>query len=177
MTELPSLLAKWLCHDLATPAATVMTASELLGPDGDAEITELVQDGARRLVGRLRLLRTAFGPGGGPMGAKPLEKLLREGLEGTPLTWEHAGDASGDMVALVTSAALLLADLARGRALTVAPNGVHWGAAHALPDAVTAALAGSPATDSRSAVAAMVFAAAGRAGVAITATADGIGWG
>lgn len=177
MNELPGLLAKWICHDLATPTATVMTASELLAAGGDAEINELVQAGARRLVGRLRLLRAAFGPGGAPMGAKALEKLLREGLDGTPVTWQRPADSSGAEVALVAGAALLLADLARGRGLVVAANSVHWADAHALPDAVSAALAGEAATDARSAVAAMVAGAAGRTDVALTATADGIGWG
>ena len=177
MNDLAALLSKWLCHDLATPAATVMTASELLGPVADAEINELVQDGARRLVGRLRLLRAAFGPGGAPMGGKALEKLVRDGLDGTPVDWQHPADASGDMVALVSGAALLLGDLARGHALVVTANGVRWTAPRTLPEPVVSALAGAVPVDGRAAVAGMVAAAAARGGVALTATADGIGWG
>ncbi|KAB7646125.1 hypothetical protein [Polymorphobacter fuscus] len=176
MTDLPALLSKWLCHDLATPAATVMTASELLGPTGDAEINGLVQDGAKRLVARLRLIRAAFAPGGAAMSGTALERLVRDGIDGTPLTWERPGDASGPEAALVAGAAMLLADLARGSAVTVDASGVRWDAARTLPDSVLAALAGETPTDSRAAVAAMVAAAAVRAGAAVTATADGIRW-
>lgn len=176
MTDLPAYLSKWLCHDLATPAATVMTASELLGPVGDSEINGLVQDGARRLVARLRLIRAAFGPGGAPMAGPALEKLVRGGLDGTPLNWDRPGDASGDEVALIASAALLLGDLARGSPLTVTGNDVHWDAPRALPDSVIAALAGTNPADARAAVGAMVALAAARLGVAVTVTADGIAW-
>ncbi|MBC7505375.1 MAG: hypothetical protein H7267_06590 [Sandarakinorhabdus sp.] len=176
MSDLPALLSKWLCHDLATPAATVMTASELLGADGDAEINGLVQDGAKRLVARLRLIRAAFAPGGGPMAASVLETLVRDGIDGTPLTWNRPGDASGAEAALVAGAAMLLADLARGNAVTVTATGVHWDAPRALPEACVTALTGGNPADSRAAVAAMVAAAAARAGHEATATADGIAW-
>lgn len=176
MNDLATYLSKWLCHDLATPAATVMTASELLGTMADAEITGLVQDGAKRLVTRLRLVRAAFGPGGGPLSATALERLVREGLSDTPLHWARPGDASGDDVALVASTALLLADLARGSALTVTGDGVHWDGPRALPDAVVAALGGANPADARGAVAAMVALATARVGVAATVAADGITW-
>ena len=177
MSDLPALLSKWLCHDLATPAATVLTASELLGPEGDAEINGLVQDGARRLVARLRLIRVAFGSGGGPMAASALEKLVRDGLDDTPLTWARRGDASGAEAALVAAAAMLLADLARSSAITITATGVRWDTPRALPETVAAALAGADPADNRAAVAAMVAAAATRAGRVATATANGIAWG
>jgi hypothetical protein len=176
MSDLAIYLSKWLCHDLATPAATVMTASELLVAVADAEITDLVQDGAKRLVTRLRLIRAAFGPGGGPLSAAALERLVRDGLGDTPLDWQRAGDASGDAVALVASAALLLADVARGAPLTVTPNSIHWAGPRALPDTVVDGLNGGTPTDARGAVAAMVAIAASRLGVAVTVTADGIAW-
>lgn len=176
MSDLATYLTKWLCHDLATPAATVMTASELLGAVADPEITELVQDGAKRLVTRLRLVRAAFGPGGGPLSAAALERLVRDGLGDTPLDWQRPGDASGDAVALVASAALLLADVARGAPLTVTPDSIHWAGPRALPDTVVDGLKGSTPTDARGAVAAMVAIAAARLGVAVTVTADGIAW-
>jgi hypothetical protein len=176
MSDLATYLTKWLCHDLATPAATVMTASELLGAVADPEITTLVQDGAKRLVTRLRLVRAAFGPGGGPMSAAALERLVCEGLGDTPLDWQRPGDASGDAVALVASAALLLADLARGAPLTVTANSVYWAGPRTLPDAVVEGLNGGTPADARGAVAAMVAIAAARLGVAVTVTADGIAW-
>ena len=176
MSDTASYLSKWICHDLATPAATVLTASDLLGAVADPEITGLVQDGAKRLGLRLRLIRAAFGPGGGPLSAAALERLVREGLGDTPVTWQRDGDATGDAVGLVTGAALLLADVARGAPLTVTANGVHWAAPRSLPDAVAESLSGAPASDARSAVAAMVAQAAARNGVAVTATANGIAW-
>jgi hypothetical protein len=176
MSELPALLSKWLCHDLATPAATVMTASELLGDEGDAEINGLVQDGAKRLVARLRLIRAAFAPGGGAMAGSALETLVRAGIDGTPLTWSRPGDASGTTAALVACAALLLADLARSSPITITATGARWDTPRALPDPCIAALAGADPTDSRAAVAAMVAAAAVRAGLVATPTADGLAW-
>lgn len=176
MTEIASLFAKWLTHDLATPAATVMTASELLGPVGDAEVNHLVQDGARRLVARLRLIRTAFASGGGPLSAHALERLVREGVDGTPVDWQYADDSNGAQAALVAAATLMLADLARGTALTVSNDGVRWTTPRVLPEASAQALAGSTPTDGRAAIAALVAAAARHAGVSIVATADGVSW-
>jgi hypothetical protein len=173
---LPALLGKWLCHDLATPAATVMTASELLGPVADAEINGLVQDGARRLVARLRLIRAVIAAGGAPLGAVALERLVRDGIDGTPLRWARPGDASGGEVALIAGAAMLLADVARGTPLTVRPTSVEWDAPRALPDAVAAALAGAEASDPRSAIAAMVAGAAARCGTVLRITEAGVAW-
>lgn len=176
MSDIASYLSKWICHDLATPAATVLTASEMLGTVADPEITGLVHDGAKRLVVRLRLIRAAFGPGGGAMSAAALERLVREGLGDTPVDWQRSGDASGDTVALICCAALLLADVARGVPLTVTSNGVHWSAPRSLPDAVADGLSGGSPVDARGAVAAMVALAAARNNLAVTVTADGIAW-
>jgi hypothetical protein len=176
MSDIASYLSKWICHDLATPAATVLTASELLGSVADAEITSLVHDGAKRLVMRLRLIRAAFGPGGGAMSAAALERLVREGLGDTPVDWQRSGDASGDVVALVCGAALLMADMARGVPVTATANGIHWAAPRSLPDTVADGLKGGNPADARGAVAAMVALAAARTNLAVTVTADGIAW-
>lgn len=177
MNALPTYLSKWLCHDLATPAATVMTASELLGPVSDPEINGLVQDGARRLVARLRLIRAAFGPGTAPLGAAALERLVRDGLGDTPLGWARPGDASGPEVSFIAAAAMLLADLARGSALTVNADAIRWEKPRELPENIASALGGGAVTDARSAVAAMVRTAAGNAGVVFRVEGDGIAWG
>jgi hypothetical protein len=183
MTDtLAPLLVKWLTHDFATPIATVMTASELLGDVADAEINGLVSDAARRLGARLRLVRAALAPGDSPIGGAALETLIRAGIEGTALSWDRSNDEStsatdGRYAAIIAGAAMLLADVRRGQALTVTATGVRYATPAALPDAVAAALAGGPATDSRSAVAAMLAAAADRAELVLTVTADGITWG
>lgn len=176
MTEIAALFAKWLTHDLATPAATVMTASELLGPVADAEINHLVQDGARRLVARLKLIRTAFAPGGAPMAANVLERLVHEGVDGTPVDWQVHDEVDGAKAALIAGAALMLADLARGTAVVVAGDSVRWANGHALPEPSAQALTGGMPADGRTAIAALVGAAARRAGVTIVAGPDGVSW-
>nr|WP_310523634.1 hypothetical protein [Polymorphobacter sp.] len=176
-TDLAGLLVKWLTHDFASPIATAMTASELLSNTPDAEINELVQDATRRLAARLRLIRAALAPGDAPIGGPALEKLIREGIDGTPLTWAHApSDTDGSLAAVIAGTALLLADLRRGQMLTITATGIHWATAAPLPESVAQSLTGAPANDSRSAVAALLAAAAARAGLVLTATADGIAW-
>ncbi|WP_426163826.1 hypothetical protein [Sandarakinorhabdus sp. DWP1-3-1] len=172
------LIVKWLTHDFASPIATVMTASELLSDDADAEINGLIQDAARNLGARLRLVRAALAPGDAPVGGAALERLVREGLTGTPVTWHRpAGDTDGGQCAVVAGAALLLADLRRGQPLAIGAAGVHRQAPHPLPEAVAAALAGGAATDGKSAVAAMLAAAARRAGLVLVIDDNGIAWG
>jgi hypothetical protein len=175
---LAPLLVKWLTHDFATPIATVMTASELLGDTADAEINGLITDAARRLAGRLQLVRAALAPGSSPMSASGLEKLLRAGLEGTPLVFDFGSDftASGPQAALIAGAAMLLADLRRGQPLVVGRAGAHWTAPAALPETVVAAINGAPAGDSRSALATMVVRAAATAGMALQITDNGLAW-
>jgi hypothetical protein len=166
---LAPLLVKWLTHDFATPIATVMTASELLGDTADAEINGLITDAARRLAGRLQLVRAALAPGSSPMSASGLEKLLRAGLEGTPLVFDFGGD-------FTAGAAMLLADLRRGQPLVVGRAGAHWTAPAALPETVVAAIKGAPAGDSRSALATMVVHAATAAGMTLYITDNGLAW-
>lgn len=172
------LLVKWLTHDFATPIATVMTASELLGDTADSEINGLITDAARRLGGRLQLVRAALAPGSGPMSAKGLEKLLRAGLEGTPLVLNLGDDftASGPQAAFIAGAAMLLADLRRGQPLVVGRAGAHWTAPAAWPETVVAAINGAPAADSRSALATMVVRAAWMAGVTLNVADNGLAW-
>lgn len=176
MTNVTSLFVKWITHDLATPAATVMTASELLGAHGDAEINGLVQGGAKRLVARLRLIRAAFAPGSAPLAAAALERLLRDGIDGTPIGWAHPADASGVEAAMVAGSALLLTELAKGIAVTVTPDGVSWDTPPPAGAALVHAFTDLDPTESRSALAAMVRDAGKRAGLTVTATPAGIGW-
>lgn len=179
MTDtLAPLLIKWLTHDFATPIATVMTASELLGDKPDPEINMLVADAARRLGGRLQLVRAALAPGTASMSGAGLEKLLRAGLEGTPLIADFGPDfsATGPLSACIAVAALLLADLRRGQPLVVGRGGAHWTTPAELPETVAAVFAGGPPSDSRSALASMVVDAATRAGMAMSVTANGLEW-
>lgn len=178
---LAPLLVKWLTHDLATPIATVMTASELLGDTADAEINDLVSAGAQRLGARLRLIRAALAPGDAPIGGSAFRKLISQGIPDSPLTWNVLADAGDLRAALIAGVAMLMADVRRGQPLIIAPDSVRWqidgGQGDAVfPAAVAAALSGAPATDSRSAIAEMLVAAAARVGVTLAVMPDGLAW-
>lgn len=170
------LFVKWLTHDLATPVATVMTASELLGDQPDPEINGLVQEGAARLGARLRLIRTAFAPGNSPIAGPALAKVIADGT-GVRLDWQHqSAGLEGPEAAMIAGAALLLADLRRGEALTITDTAAHWPTPFTLPAAVAASLGKAEPADTRAAIAAMVAASARAAGFTLTATIDGIAW-
>lgn len=177
MNDLPQFLVRWMCHDLATPIASVMTASELLDDMRDAEINELIQYGTRRLTARLRLLRLALGAADSAMASSALERLVREGLDDTPMEWTFAGDATGGMAALVAGCAMLVADLNRTRALTVTPGCVLVSPQCNWSDSVAAVLAGAPATCNRGSLAAMVMQSAAHAGKRLTHDLSGLQWG
>jgi signal transduction histidine kinase len=177
MNDLPHFLMRWLCHDLATPIASVMTASELLDDKPDPEINELIQFGARRLAGRLRLVRLALGAADSAMSSAALERLIREGLDGTNVDWAFVGDASEGLPAVVSGCAMLLADLNRTRAITVTPTAVIMTQGCTWPDSVAAVLSGATAQCNRGAVAEMVMAAAHRAGRQLSHSANGLAWG
>jgi hypothetical protein len=177
MSEPTQFLVRWLCHDLATPIASVMTASELLDDNTpDAEINELVISGARRLAGRLKLVRLALGAADSAMSSIALEKLVRGGLDGARIDWQFSGDAAGGMAALVAGCALLTADLNRLRALTISNQGVSTDADCSWPDSVAAVFAGAPASCNRGAVAAMLVAVATKSGRNIRCDSNGLHW-
>ncbi len=173
---LATFLVKWLTHDLATPIATVMTASELLGDIADPEINGLVSDGAKRLGARLRLIRAAFASGDGFVGGIAFRNLISQGVDGTPLSWAIPADAAELPAPLIAGAALLMADLRRGQLLTIAPDSVRWAGDAAFPGPVVAALTGARASDPRSAVAEMLLANAARAGLTLAIAPDGLVW-
>ena len=171
------LLVKWLTHDLATPIATVLTASELLSDKPDPEINGLVQEGAIRLANRLKLIRAALAPGEAPMSNAALAKLVKTGIDSTAIDWQRTpADVDGPTAALIAGAAMLLADLRRGQPITVTDDGAQWATPAAMPDATAASLAGAAPVDSRSAFAAMLIAAAARAGVRLEVTENGLRW-
>lgn len=176
MTELAPLLVRWLTHDLASPVATALTASELLGDRADAEINGLVQEATRHLAGRLKLIRTALAPGEGALGDASLRKLLTGGLGEVALDWQRSGDCTGAEAALIAGAALLMADLRRGQGLVVGDARVAWGTDWAWPPAISAALSGAPPADPRAALAAMLATAAARAGWTLRAEPTGLTW-
>jgi hypothetical protein len=176
MSDVTQFLVRWLCHDLATPIASVMTASELLDDTPDAEINELIQFGARRLASRLRLVRLSLGAAEADMAGGQLEKLVKDGLDGTSIDWSWEGDAIGGMATLVAGSAMLVADLNRTRPMAVGPNGVSVAPACTWPDTVAAVFSGSSPVCNRGSVAAMLMQAAARAGKTLTTTPNGLSW-
>ncbi|MBV9736228.1 MAG: hypothetical protein JO209_09990 [Acidisphaera sp.] len=81
--RLAALLAARLTHDISGLLGTTMGALELAHEDPGAgeEALQLAVDAARELGQRLRLLRAAWGPEGGPLGVADLAALA-EGLPG-----------------------------------------------------------------------------------------------
>jgi hypothetical protein len=176
MSDATQYLVRWLCHDLATPIASVMTASELLDDTPDAEINELIQFGARRLASRLRLVRLALGAAEADMASGQLEKLVKDGLDGTSVDWSWDGDATGGMATLVSGCAMLVADLNRTRPLAVGLGGVTVAPACTWPESVADVFSGKPPVCNRGSVAAMLMQAASRAGKRLKATPNGLTW-
>lgn len=177
MSELSPFVVRWLCHDLATPIASVLTASELLDNDKpDAEINDLIQSGAQRLAGRLRLVRLALGAGESAMAGTALGKLVLAGLDGTPVEWGFHADAEDGMAPLVAGCAMLVADLNRMRGITVTVDGVEVPQGCNWPESVATVFAGAAAVDNRSAVAQMLVSAAARAGKQLTCDINGLRW-
>ncbi|MBB6227951.1 hypothetical protein FHS79_002133 [Polymorphobacter multimanifer] len=168
-----ALVVRWLCHDMATPVATLLTASELLGDTGDAEINGLITAAIRKLSARLRLVRLALGAAGNSMNAAALAKLLGEGLPDTPLALDL--DGNPDLPAsLVSGVALILSDISRTAPLAIDPAGARWTNDHPLPDTAARALDGNPEADGRSAMIGLIAAHARSTGWALQAQGSGV---
>jgi len=176
MSDVTQYLVRWLCHDLATPIASVMTASELLDDTPDTEINELIRFGAKRLTSRLRLVRLALGAAESDMAGGQLEKMVKEGLDSTSVDWSWEGDATGGMATLIAGCIMLVADLNRTRPLAVDQKGVTVAPACTWPEPVAAVFKGAAPTCNRGSVAAMLMQAAERAGKRLAPTPTGLTW-
>ncbi len=174
MSDEASLIVRWLCHDMATPVATLQTATELLGDAGDAEINELITAAVRKLSARLRMVRLALGTGGSSFNAAMLEKLLAEALPDTPLTL--APDITALPSSKVAGAALVLSDLNRFAPIEIDAAGARWTNADPLPQAARTALSGKAQGDARGAMIALVAEQNRKAGLVFAAEPCGIGF-
>lgn len=164
-------IVRWLCHDMASPIATLLTASELLGEAGDAEINELITAAIRRLSARLRLVRMALGSSS-TMTVPALQKLLAEALPDTPLTLDLT--AASPPASIVASAALILTDINRVADLTITDSSAFWPSKKPLPDTVVDALTSKSTEDPRSAMVTLAAAQANAAGWQLKPAAAGI---
>ncbi|WP_439532849.1 hypothetical protein [Polymorphobacter sp.] len=169
-----SLVVRWLCHDMATPVATLLTASELLGDSGDAEINELITAAIRKLSARLRLVRLALGTASGGLAAGAMERLLNEALPDTPLQLSLDARTTPPS-SQIAGAALVLSDLNRLSPLEIDADGARWTNGQLLPEAAAKAIAGD-ASDARAAMIALVAAQNRRAGLTLVAEPSGLGF-
>jgi hypothetical protein len=171
------LLIRWFIHDLASPVATVMTASELLSDQPDPEINGLVQFGARRLGARMRMVRAALVPGDAPIGGSALEEMIRDGQPSTPIDWRrNDSEADGRIANVIVGAVLLMADVRRNAPLIIGNDGVHWDDGFAWPESITGVLAGADPVDTKGALAATLAGSAKRAGLTLAISPVGIDW-
>lgn len=172
-TEATARVVRWLCHDMASPIATLLTASELLGGEGDAEINALITAAIRRLSGRLKLVRLALGTVA-TMSTPALQKLLAEALDDTPLNLTLSGAAPP--ASIVGAAALILADINRLAEITIDDRGARWTSGASLPPLIVEALNGQPGDDPRSHMVALAAAQAKLAGWHFAAAPSGISY-
>ncbi len=171
MSELATLAARRLCHDLAGPAGAIATVVELMGEGAtDPELQSLLADSSAALLATLRLHRFVLGGGD----ASDYRACLREWIatrEGVELHWTSDRQHAPAAAALLLGLAMIAAEAAPGVAtLTVADTGVTIAAARLSFDPqIAAALAGMPATTPKGSLAALLSHAAAAQGRTITA--------
>jgi len=165
MSELATLVARRLCHDLAGPAGAIATVVELMGEGAtDPELQSLLADSSAALLATLRLHRFVLGGGD----ASDYRACLRAWVatrEGVELHWTGDQQHAPAAAALLLGLAMIAAEAAPGAAtLTVADTGVTVDAARLSFDPqIAAALAGAPATTPKGSLAALLsHAAAGQ---------------
>ncbi len=168
--ESQAALIRWLLHDLATPVATILTASEMLGPDEDQELRDMVCDGAKRLAARLRLIRTVLAPGDAAVAGAALAGLVAQGI-GAKAVWTGGAEpVDSARAAILAGLALALPGVRYD--LTECGVTVHG---RAPAEAVVAALTGAgDATDRHAVLAGIVAAGAAARGLELQVT-DGDG--
>lgn len=159
MSELATLVARRLCHDLAGPTGAIATVVEMMG-DGaaDPELRSLLADSSATLLATLRLHRFVLGGGesGDYRACFTQWAATREGIE---LHWQGEPQLAPAGAALLLGLAMIAAEAAPGAAtLTVGETKVTVTAARlSLDPQIAAALGGVAATTSKSALAAMLY--------------------
>ena len=169
-----AVVVRWLCHDMANPVSTLLTASELLADSCDSEINGLITEAIRKLAARLRMVRMAMGSSS-TLAQPALEKLLAEALTETPVRLALSANTAVPG-SLVAGAALILSELAARAALFIDDKGAHWTDGRMLPENAVAALEGRETGDARSAMIALVAAQARVGGWVLEAQASGLGF-
>ena len=144
MTEAPALrlasaLATRLCHDMAGLLGNMAGMLDLL--DEEAEARSLATETATTLIARVRLLRTAWGGGGGTLDA-PALLALADGLPGVERLRLDFSGLHGELpetparllLCLLLAAlpglprggAIIVASAGDGVSITLSGNGATW---------------------------------------------------
>jgi|GEM_PF-1133835 len=165
-------VARWLCHDMATPIATLLTASELMSGSNDPEINDLIVAAIRKLSARLRLVRMAMGSQS-LLTPAALEKLLAEAMPDTPVALAITSHSKVPG-SLLAGAALVLSDLDHKAAIRLDDQGAFWTEGDLLPDHAAAALAGGATMSPRGSMMALVAAQAKASGWALAPAPSGL---
>lgn len=179
MTELATLVARRLCHDLAGPTGAIATVVEMLG-DGasgagvaDPELLSLLADSSAALLTSLRLHRFVLG-GGDASDYRACLGAWVATRENIALHWDGDHQLAPAQAALLLGLAMIAAEAAPGAAaLTVAETTVIVTATRLSFDAqIAAALGGATAMTPKAALAALLYKAAADQGrrVQISAT-------
>jgi hypothetical protein len=168
-----ALVVRWLCHDMATPVATLLTASELMGDSGDPEINDLITAAIRRLSARLKLVRLALGSAS-TMSPQALEKIFQDSLTDTPLVLSLSDEPEAPPSSVIAAAGLLLAELQRNAPLTIDADGARWTPGLPMAEMATLALSGKPDERPRSAMIALIADQSRASGWELQPKADGV---
>jgi hypothetical protein len=140
----------------------LVTASELLGDQGDPEINSLITQAIRRLAARLKLVRLAMGSAA-TMATPTLQTLLNEALPDTKITLTPAENTPPANI--IAAAALILAEISRTTPIEITARGAHWTQdTPKAKDLASALSAGKSADDPRASMVALAAAQARASG-------------
>jgi len=166
-SALAALLCTRICHDLINPVGALGNAFEVLDDESNSgmfdDAMDLLRTSSKKIDGKLRYLRLAFGAGGSAPGVIALDEIksLSDGMfldSKAELVWERASDAVEKNAARLVMNLIMLAQQAAFRGgevkVSIAETGedtqvtvVAAGRRAALDDANIAALKGKAPAD------------------------------
>lgn len=135
--HLLEVMASKICHDLISPVGAVSNGVEILsemGPDADADVTNLIAFSAAQAAAKLKALRLAYGQGGADASIKPEDALKafadfvagdgRITLSPTPpgVTLGGAVGTTGLAKMLICALLLMAEGLPKGGTITLEPT-------------------------------------------------------
>jgi len=183
-TDLASLVASRLCHDVVGPVGAIQNGLELMAEEGEASemAMDLIQKSAAQASAKLQFARMAYGAAGGATELDPAEAgRLTAGIfagERATLDWTWAGEADArDRVKIaMLMAAYALGAVPRGGTITVRREAagvvVEAKGAHVrAPPFLESMTEGSEVADPRAVPPMVILQLARRMGWSVTVTA------